>query len=67
MKYKIQKESGVLDSKETRLQLDDGRVLCFLKEPFKEARMTQGQVIDIIIMGAFSILTAYSITVFEKQ
>ena len=39
MKYKIQKESGVLDSKETRLQLDDGRVLCFLKEPFKEARL----------------------------
>ena len=28
--------------------------------------MTQGQVIDIIIMGAFSILTAYSITVFRK-
>ena len=28
--------------------------------------MTQGQVIDIIIMGAFSILTAYSITVFGK-
>ena len=44
MKYLIHKEAGMSDSKETVLQLNDGRFLCRLKEPTLEV----GKYINMI-------------------
>lgn len=44
MKYLIHKEAGMSDSKETILQLNDGRFLCRLKEPTLEV----GKYINMI-------------------
>lgn len=48
MEYKIHKETGVADSKETILQLIDGKQLCQFKEPYQEVKVYVDMILNHI-------------------